>query len=180
MKEKKRNVHRPLHLDLKDEIYFLTGSVYSEDSVFIDNSNKDIFLNVLLEQVKLLGYKIFAFAILNNHYHILLQTSYVNISDFVGRLHGKVSYIINKKEKRVGRKIFYQYWDWCIRNEKDFYIHFNYTHINSIKHGLIEDFEQLVNYKYCSFGSWLKKEGREFVFDCLAQYPVRDFEVKGD
>ena len=174
----KRNLHRPFHLELENEFYFLTGRLYSDSKVFYKNSNKDIFLNLLFDKIKIFDYQIFTFAVLLNHYHLLLKINKKPISDFINQLQGSSSFIINRIESRQGRKNFYQYWDWCIRNEADFYKHFNYINQNPIKHGLVKNLEELVNYKYCGYKYLVEKNGEEFVFDCFYYYPIGELNIK--
>ncbi len=87
-------------------------------------------------------------------------------------IHGKVSYLVNKKENETGRKVFQNYWDRCIRDEADFWKHFNYIHHNPIKHGCVKNME---DYKFSSYGFWLNKKGKGWLDSCFRLYPIVDF-----
>ena len=93
----------------------------------------------------------------------------------MNRVNGGSSYEINKFENQSGRKIWYQYWDRIIRDERDYYTHLNYIHQNPIKHGLVKTLDELANYQFCSYKNYLLKFGSEWLDDCFEQYPVVSF-----
>ena len=129
--------NRPPHLYLDETIYFITGRTL-KNSIFNDNINKKIFLKILKEIIDELSIICYAYIILNNHYHILLKPlNGLSIPRFINRLHSLTSLHINKLQNRIGRKMWYQYWDRIPRNEDDFYAWFNYIHLNPVKHGYL-------------------------------------------
>ena len=83
-------------------------------------------------------------------------------------------------ENLHGRRIWYQYWDHCIRNEKDFFLHFNYEHHNPVKHGYVKSQKEVLTYKFCGYEKWIDKKGDEWMSDCFARYPIRDFTIDYD
>lgn len=74
--------------------------------------------------------------------------------------------------RRLGR-VWYQYIDHVIRDERDYFMHFNYIHQNPVKHGFVE---RLGAYKFSSIHRWLEEAGKEWLADCFRDYPVVDFE----
>jgi len=83
------------------------------------------------------------------------------LARFVNMLHSKSTVFLNKLDSTPGREIWYQYWDRCIRNEKDFWKHFNYIHNNPIKHRYVKNLGDFSNYQFSSFNHYLRKQGRE-------------------
>ena len=72
-------------------------------------------------------------------------------------IHGRVSYMLNQEDGTRGRKVFQNYWDRCIRNEKDFFTHLNYIHYNPVKHSLVDKME---DYEFSSYRYYLQRYGR--------------------
>jgi REP element-mobilizing transposase RayT len=127
------------------------------------------------------NFKFYAFAILDNHYHLLIKiTRGLLLPKFIGEINGKSSRLINTEDTSIDQKIWANYFDKCIKNETDFYKHLNYIHQNPIKHGNVFSLDELKNYKFCSYGHWLKEKGEEFLTDCFRKYPIVDFVIKGD
>lgn len=195
--------HRPPHIYLDNQIYFVTSRTYKEICYFNSNEKKEIFVEILNDSIKKFNIKIFAWVLLDNHYHLLfnIDNSLAAVTPneqnmlrnntrkgvtcgaeilprFINYLHSVSALRINRLNNISRRKIWYQYWDYCIRNKADFFKHFNYIHNNPIKHSKVENIEKLEQYKYSSFNLWIKKENREFVDDCFIKYPVLDFSVE--
>ncbi len=95
-------------------------------------------------------------------------------------INGRSSYMINKLEKQTIRKIWYSYWDTCIRNKNDIFTRFNYIHNNPIKHKYIKKFDNLASYKYSSYSHYLKTNGSEWIKDLFMRYPIIDYVDKYD
>ena len=177
----KRNVHRPTHLYLNNKIYFVTGKTFHGEKYFNTDQKKIIFRQIFNNLSKQMGIKIYAWILLDNHYHFLVSFNNAltgvtpKISKFINRLHALTALKLNKIDNLPNRKIWYQYFDRCIRSEKDFWTRFNYIHNNPIKHGYIKNPDKLYLYKFSSYNQWLNKKNAEWMASCFAQYPIVDF-----
>ena len=56
------------------------------------------------------------------------------------------------------KPIWWNYWDYCPRDEKDYFVRLNYLFNNPVKHGYVTN---LIDYPYSSFHQQLKQQGRE-------------------
>ncbi len=174
-------LHHPPHLYLDDTIYFLTARVYKKEKIINTNQKKKILLKNLWSEFYKAGYKIYAWTVLDNHYHIEFITRRgKDLGEMLNLIHGRTSFEINKIDGIRGRKIFQNYWDRCIRDEKDFYFHFNYIHHNLVKHGYVKTQDDVLKYPFCSYQQWMNKKGEEWMSDCFAKYSVLDFTAEGD
>jgi len=167
--------HRPPHIYKSNSLYFLTGKTYQSIPYFDTNRKKQILVQIINIAAKKFSIKIFAWIILNNHYHLLLQTKNDNLSSFLKNIHTNSSRILRGLSSATPQKIWYQYFDRCVRSEKDFWTRFNYIHNNPIKHGYIKSPDKLSDYKFSSYNQWTKKNGEEWMNSCFAQYPIIDF-----
>ena len=70
-------------------------------------------------------------------------------------------------------RVWYQYVDRVIRDERDYFMHFNYIHQNPIKHSYVE---KLTDCQFSSIHKWVEKVGKDWLADCLRDCPVVDFE----
>ena len=103
-----------------------------------------------------------------------------NLKFFVKDLHSLSAKRLNELDKQAGRKVWFQYWDYCPRNEKDFYFHFNYVHHNLVKHGYVKIQDDVLKYPFCSYQQWTEKKGKEWMSDCFERYSILDFTIEGD
>jgi len=197
MEGNKLNKHRPFHL-YDGHTYFLTGRCYKAVNYFYNDERKEMFQNKLGEISKELNIGIFAWVILNNHYYLIFRldktsgvTSASLSSDkqdklalvipqqrklvkFVTKLHSITSKMCNEMDQTPGRQIWYQYFDYCIRNKADFWKHFNYIIKNPFKHGLVKSLEEAFHYKYSSNPEWLKRFGIDGINESFIKYPVAE------
>jgi REP element-mobilizing transposase RayT len=68
---------------------------------------KNKIFNNIEEFFKLFNFKLYAWVILDNHYHILFKTAKgSDLPKAIGKIHGGFSYEMNKAENRSGRKIW--------------------------------------------------------------------------
>lgn len=169
-----RNIHRPVHLFLNNQIYFLTVRCYHNQPFFF---NKEaLILKIIYQTIKKFDYRIYAWVILKNHFHLLFKIE-KGFNSFIQNLNGRVSFTVNKINGFRGRRVIYQYWDRCIRNETDFWKHFNYVHNNPIKHGYIKNPDHLKQYEFSSYNQWIGKMGEKWVISCFGKYPIIDFSL---
>lgn len=190
-----RNIHRPPHLFHDDTIYFITARCLTpqggvtpsasgmtapcaviNDPPLKTTEAKRIFQKCLKIFLEKYGSSLYAWVILDNHYHLLLQFENVkNLPNFVNQLHSMTARLINEELEIPGRKIWYQYFDHSIRDEADFWKHFNYIHQNPIKHGLSANLAGIFDYPFSSAKSWSKIKGEEWFDSCFELYPIVDF-----
>jgi putative transposase len=98
----------------------------------------------------------------------------------LNNLHANSCRLLNEFENDPGRTIWYQYWDYCIRNKPDFWRHFNYIVQNPLKHGLVSSFREVYNYKFSSNSIWKNRMGEEGLGECFARYPLIDWSPTFD
>lgn len=171
-------IYHPPHIFIDETHYFLTARTYKKQNVFDAEHKKAILLNSLKAEFQKCGFKLFAWVILNNHYHIEFKVKRaIDLSKIMNTVHGRVSFFINKLDGSRGRKVFQNYWDHGIRDEIDFWKHFNYIHHNPIKHNYAERPE---DYKFSSYCEWLKNKGNVWLNSCFEKYPIIDFTIDED
>ena len=171
-------LHHPSHVYLDNTCYFLTARIYNRNKILDTDNKKKILSREIYKVLKKFNCKIFAYVILENHYHLLLKTSRgTDLPKILNLIHGRVAYKLNKIDNTKGRKVFQNYWDYCIRNKNDFWKHFNYIHNNPIKHGHTNNMN---DYKFSSYNPWLNKKGYNWLNELLTEYPITDFGLNID
>jgi putative transposase len=162
--------HRPPHIYLDDQWYFLTASVLDHHPILRQYRHKLFLRDCLKNLVEEYDFRLKAWVILDNHYHLLLKTCRgLDLSRFFARLHASTSKQFNVWDGASGRQVWYSYWDSCIRGEGDFWTHFNYVHYNPVKHGYVQD---PAGWEFSSYSYYLRTKGGEWLNDCWRRYPV--------
>lgn len=169
--------HRPPHIYLDDTWYIITASTLNKAHYLSTADHLQLWVKMLQELIEKFGIQLHAWVVLRNHYHLLLKSRVGHdIGRFIGRLNGRTSREFNLRDNAEGRKVWYNYWDTCIRTEAGYWTRLNYIHNNPIKHGYVK---RLIDWEFSSYGYYLRTKGEEWLDDCWRRYPVVGY-IKDD
>ena len=93
---------RPLRIGYPGALYHLTLRGNARAEIFLDDSDRDIFLDLLGSVVVRFGWRIHAYCLMENHYHLLAETPQTNLSRGMGWLNGVYTQRFNRRHERVG------------------------------------------------------------------------------
>lgn len=132
----------PPHLFVSDWFYMLTGSIYKQHPIIRNNDRKREWVDALCAASELYDWSIIAWVVMDNHYHTILKSpksGSSNLPKFVASYHKFTAAQWNKQENSAGRKIWWNYWDTCIRSQEDYLNRLGYVFWNPVKHGLVHE-----------------------------------------
>ena len=165
--------HHPPHIYIDDTWYAISSATLKHTPFLTSERAKALVRDTLKDFVQRFGIVLWAWVILDDHYHLLLKTSRgKDLPRFFGQLHGSTARQLNLWDATPGRRIWHNYWDTCIRNETDLWSHFNYIHSNPVKHGYVQ---RLEDWPFSSYHYYLRTKGEEWLQDCWMYYPVIDY-----
>jgi len=168
--------NRPQHLKIDNSFYFFTIRTVNGQWFLRPDAYKKILLEILLDKSKKFGFKLIAYVILANHYHLMVKIDTASaIPKFIGEVNGASARAINKADGVIQRKFWWNYYDHIIRDEADFFKHINYIHQNPVKHQQAKS----LDYEFSSYRTWVKQKGKQYLDDAFSKYPIVDF-MKGD
>jgi putative transposase len=93
---------RPLRLEFPDALYHVTARGDRREAIFEDDDDRRAFLATLAEVVKRFNWLCYAYCLMDNHYHLLIQTPDSNLSKGMRQLNGVFTQISNRRHERVG------------------------------------------------------------------------------
>lgn len=162
----KKQAHRPAHLLLDNMPYFITASTHKKRPLLNDEIKSQLPL-LMQQEFQNCQWQFQHWVILNNHYHILVYSNKgEDLGKIIGRIHFKSGQLIRKAFPDY-KHIWWNYWDYCPRNEKDYFIRLNYLFNNPIKHGYVQN---LHDYPFSSFHRYFEKQGRELLKNQFKNY----------
>lgn len=178
MKEKyfKKPLHAPAHLFVSDYYYFITAGCYHKKAYGDSDAKKEFLCETICKEVKRYLAELYGWVLLDNHYHILikLQNAFL-LPRLVQAIHSKSAISINEMDQQHGRKVWYDYWDECVRDQKDFYTKLNYIHLNPVKHGYVDDPSK---YKFSSYHSYFREKGEDEMRVLMTNHPVEKLKIE--
>ncbi len=174
----KKHEYTPAHLFLDQTPYFITGAIYLKRPLLSLAITKAYLLEVIQSSFSQYEWELHHWVILDNHYHLLGRSHEgKKLSSIIRRIHIMSGYYLS--QQGLGEKPFWwNYWDYCPRDEADYMIHLNYLLNNPIKHGYVT---RLYDYPFSSFHDLMAKVGREQLVGQFKQYPdYRQLEIARD
>lgn len=177
MMPKKKTLHRPPHVYLDDTWYMITASTLGRVHYLVSQDHLRLWVSIFRELIAQFAITPAAWVVLPNHYHLLLKSRLGrDIGCLVGRLNGRTSYEINGLDGTRGRRVWYNYWDACIRSDADYWTRFNYIHNNPVKHGYAR---RPTDWEFSTYRHYLESKGEAWLSDVWQSYPVLDY-LEGD
>lgn len=93
---------RPLRIEYSGAIYHITSRGNAGNPIFLDKEDRIIFLRILAHTVKRYNWLCHAYCMMNNHYHLIIETPDGNLSGGMRQLNGVYTQILNTRYKRHG------------------------------------------------------------------------------
>ena len=93
---------RPLRLEYPGAHYHLTARGNAQGAIFLDDTDREIFLSCLGEAVQRFGWLCHAYCLMDNHYHLLIETPEGNLSQGMRQINGVYTQRFNRQHHRVG------------------------------------------------------------------------------
>ncbi|WP_305908293.1 transposase [Methylomarinum sp. Ch1-1] len=163
----KKYLHNPAHLFMDDAVYFITGATYQKQRFIIADGAKKLLLECMRKAFSDYGWELHHWVILDNHYHLLGRSDKGNdLPQLIKKIHAQSGFHI-KRIADISGKVWWNYWDYCLRDENDYFRHLNYLFYNPIKHGYVTD---LNDYPYSSFPDIMQQQGRAFLRNQFKHY----------
>lgn len=142
---------RPLRIEYPYAFYHIISRGHRHEYIFNSNSDKEKYLKKLKEAIFKYSVKLHAYVLMDNHYHLLLETPLGNLSLFMHNLNTSYCNWFKAKYQIIG-SIFQGRFK-SILIDKDAYLLSlsNYIHLNPVRTGFVKKPE---DYKYSSCKSY--------------------------
>src|SRR4051795_2123209 len=79
---------RPLRIEFPGAIYHVTSRGNARQAIFLDDDDRRSFLLVLDRVVSRFRIVVHAFCLMDNHFHLLIETPEANLSKTIRQLNG--------------------------------------------------------------------------------------------
>jgi putative transposase len=93
---------RSPRLEYPDAVYHVTSRGTRQAAIFLNDHDRESFLAILVESLQACGARLFAYCLMGNHYHLVLQTPLANLSELMRRVNGLYSLAFNQRHERRG------------------------------------------------------------------------------
>jgi REP element-mobilizing transposase RayT len=93
---------RPIRIEFPDALYHVTTRGDRRENIFDDDQDRQIFLSTLEQVVTQFNWICYAWCLMDNHYHLLIQTPDGNLSKGMRQLNGVYTQASNRRHQRAG------------------------------------------------------------------------------
>ena len=169
---------RPPRIDFPDALYHVTSRGNGRQQIFWTDDDRQRFLGQLADGVDAAAIVLYAFAMLDNHFHLLARTPQANLSQFMQRLNTSYALYARFKHHRPGHQFEGRFKARLVEDESYLRTLTRYIHLNPIKIAACRKLERparvrrLEAYAWSSYPGYVDAQKRlDFVcYDLLADY----------
>lgn len=93
---------RPLRLEFPGALYHVTSRGNAREAIVADDVDRANWATVLAQAVERFNWRLHAYCLMDNHYHLLLETPQPNLARGMRHLNGVYTQTFNRRHHRVG------------------------------------------------------------------------------
>lgn len=93
---------RPLRIEYAGAVYHVTSRGNARQDIVADDGDRKQFFTLLAHVVDRFGWRCHAYCLMDNHYHLLIETPRPNLSQGMRQLNGRYTQAYNRAHQRVG------------------------------------------------------------------------------
>lgn len=120
-------------------LYHLTARGNDRQSIFRDDHDRQRFLACLTREVRQLRWRVHAYCLMDNHYHLLVETPEPNLARGMRRLNSAYSRSFNRRHDRVGHLFQGRYHSVVVQKESYLLELSRYIVLNPVRAGMVDE-----------------------------------------
>jgi len=140
---------RQARLDIPGLVHHVMARGIEGRDIFINNDDREGFLQRLMDIISGDGGpSLYAWAILSNHFHLLIRPAETHLSTIMQRLMTGHAVNFNKRHKRIGHLFQNRYKSIVVEEERYFMELVRYIHLNPLRAGMVTSVKALADYPF--------------------------------
>ena len=139
---------RPWRIEYPGALYHVLSRGNERRDIFFDDSDRHLFLKTLGEMSDRFEVEIFAYALMPNHYHLLMQTHHPNLSRCMQWFGASYTNRLNVRHNRSGHLFQGRFKSILVENDAYLIELSCYIHRNPVRAGITK---RLADYRWSSY-----------------------------
>ncbi len=166
---------RPLRLEYPGALFHVTSRGNGRQDIFRDDRDRQFFLDLLGAAVKRFAWIVTAYALMPNHFHLLIQLTLETLSKGLQWLNSKYAQAFNQRHDRVGHLFQGRFHAALVEKETYFLEVLRYVVLNPVRAGMVRRPEDYIWSSHRAVLGYVPAPEWLAVDDVLVQFgPQRD------
>ncbi|MBM9603180.1 REP-associated tyrosine transposase [Desulfopila inferna] len=128
---------RPLRIEYPGAVYHITSRGNARQNIFLCDTDRLTFLKVLSNTIEKYNWLCHGFCLLDNHYHLVIETLDPNLSLGMRQLNGVYTQTFNRAKQRVGHVFQGRYKAILVEKESHLLEVCRYVVLNPVRAGMV-------------------------------------------
>ena len=129
---------RPLRISFAHAVYHVTARGNERKAIFRGNGDRKRFTQILVEMVEQYKVMCYAWVLMDNHYHLLIETPQPNLSSAIRHLNGVYTQVFNRRHHRVGHLFQGRFTSILVEKESYLLELCRYVVLNPVRAGMVK------------------------------------------
>jgi putative transposase len=128
---------RPLRLEFEGALYHVTSRGDRREPIYDDDIDRDAFLDIVgdaMERFDAIG---FAYCLMGNHYHLVIQTRQANLSRLMRHVNGVYTQTYNRRHRLTGHLFQGRFKAVVVDGDAYFLEVCRYVDLNPVRAGMV-------------------------------------------
>jgi len=133
---------RQLRLEYEGALYHVTARGNGRQDIYLDDADRCQFLELFGKEVEQQHWRCYGYCLMDNHYHLLVETPEGHLSDGMRRLNGTYTQAFNRRHQRVGHVLQGRYKSILVEKEAYLLELCRYLVLNPVRARLVRQAHQ--------------------------------------
>lgn len=149
---------RSARIDIPDLLQHVIVRGIERRDIFLDDDDRQLFVERLAKLLVETGTDCLAWALMSNHFHLLLRPRTTKLSVFMRRLLTGYAVVFNLQHKRSGH-LFQNRYKSIVCQEDTYLLELvRYIHLNPLRAGMVKTIDELDSYLWCGHAVLMGKQ----------------------
>jgi len=170
---------RQARIDYPGALHHIIGRGIERRAIFQEEADKESFLKRLRDNLSKSSMRCFAWCVMDNHFHLLLETGKTGLSEFMRRLLTSYAVYYNVMHKRSGHLFQNRYKSIICDKEQYLLLLIRYIHLNPVKAKIV-DIGNLSKYRWTGHKEMTKNKDNGIIEreEVLGYFGQRELEAQ--
>jgi putative transposase len=133
---------RPLRIVISGMAYHVMARGNERKNIFRQDGDYKKFLSIINDAADKYSFKLYAYTLMSNHYHILIKIEQPNLSAAMQYINTRYGIFFNWKHKRIGHLFQSRFNCVIVEHGPDLLEVMRYIHLNPLRAGMVEKLDE--------------------------------------